>query len=203
MVCSSTEISHVNWRNIELARTQRRRNPIQVNRPPAKTPAAKTMPIDCIGFCLTVCFASSITSSAAWRPCLIAWFADRILSSTASVTMDLILETSRRASSTAAGLSNVSVGICFVPFVMRLLPGLVFKRSDNAQIDSAITLPYLVYESRNLSVVAGDSSVHANDNPNPFLQNRRRFPGIPLVGFRGDAHTPGYDYGQMSNEASH
>ena len=48
-----------------LARTQRRRNPIQVKKVPAKTPTAKTVPIACIGLCLTVCFASSIASSAA------------------------------------------------------------------------------------------------------------------------------------------
>ncbi len=48
-----------------LARTQRRRNPIKVKKVPAKTPAAKTAPIACIGLCLTVCFASSIASSAA------------------------------------------------------------------------------------------------------------------------------------------
>ena len=48
-----------------LACTQRRRNPIQVKKVPAKMPAAKTVPIACNGLCLTVCFASSIASSAA------------------------------------------------------------------------------------------------------------------------------------------
>src|SRR5713101_6912387 len=48
-----------------LAYTQRRRSPIQVKKVPAKMPAAKTVPIACNGLCLTVCFASSIASSAA------------------------------------------------------------------------------------------------------------------------------------------
>ena len=45
--------------------TQRRRNPTQAKKVPAKMPAAKTVPIACNGLCLTVCFASSIASSAA------------------------------------------------------------------------------------------------------------------------------------------
>jgi hypothetical protein len=48
-----------------MACTQRRRSPIQVKKVPAKMPAAKTVPIACNGLCLTVCFASSIASSAA------------------------------------------------------------------------------------------------------------------------------------------
>src|SRR6266852_8729909 len=78
-------------------------------------PAAKTVPIACNGLCLTVCFASSIASSAAWRPCLIAWLADRTPSPTASVTLDLILETSRRGLSTIAGFSNTFASIRFTP----------------------------------------------------------------------------------------
>jgi hypothetical protein len=60
-----------------VAWTQQRRNPIQARKPPAKTPAAKAMPIACNGLCLTACCASSIASSAAWRPCLKAWRAER------------------------------------------------------------------------------------------------------------------------------
>src|SRR5712692_9252055 len=101
--------------NAFSACTQRRRNPIQVKKVPAKTPAAKTVPIACNGLYLTVCFASSIASSAAWRPCLIAWLADRTPSPTAPVTLDLILETSRRGLSTIAGFSNTFASIRFTP----------------------------------------------------------------------------------------
>ena len=48
-----------------LAFAQRRRDAIQVNRHPIRTPAAKTMPMAWNGCFLTVYFASSITSSAA------------------------------------------------------------------------------------------------------------------------------------------
>src|ERR1035437_4807741 len=42
-----------------------------------------------------------------------AWRAERTPSSTASVTIDLILETSRATSSTVAGFSNMSAGMTF------------------------------------------------------------------------------------------
>ena len=111
----SIELATADPEQCFLAGPQRRRDPIQVKKVPAKTPAANTVPIACNGLCLTMCSASSIASSAAWRPCLIAWLADRTPSSTASVTLDLILDTSRRGFATVAGFSNIFANIRFAP----------------------------------------------------------------------------------------